>query len=230
MERLKLHTPRIGMRTIKTIISATLIAIIYSFFDRNACFACIGAVFGMGNAFRGGLQSGGNRFLGTLIGGLVSIPFYFLYHSDSWRIPVWLYLSFGLLLLITICQSLRAWGSVQPGSVVFFVVIYTIGEAVHLDYVIARIIDTGIGVLLSLCINHFFPSPLDLEAREKAKLERAEKIARMEREKTDAYMISYDDLIDDRDFPDEESVVKTAQHRHAHAAAPVSQGNDHPET
>ena len=70
--------PKVGMRTVKTVISATLIAIIYGLINDytpltvNPCFACIGAVFGMGNVWKGGLQSGGNRFIGTLIGGIAT--------------------------------------------------------------------------------------------------------------------------------------------------------------
>ncbi len=154
---------------VKTIISATLIAIIYSFFDRSACFACIGAVFGMGNRFDGGLKAGGNRFIGTLIGGLVSLPFYLLYHEYSTIIPQWIYLSVGLLLLMYICQLTRAYGGVQPGAVVFFVVIYTVADPTHFSYVFARILDTGIGVAFSLLISWFFPSPTDeMERKEQA--------------------------------------------------------------
>lgn len=167
----KATLPPVGGRTIKTIISATIIAIVYSFFDRSACFACIGAVFGMGNRFNGGLTAGGNRFVGTLIGGLVSLPFYLLYHEFSTTIPQWLYLSAGLLLLMYICQLIHAYGGVQPGAVVFFVVIYTVSEPAHFAYVFARILDTGIGVAFSLLLSWVFPSPLDAREREMKALE-----------------------------------------------------------
>lgn len=167
----KINLPPVGGRTIKTIVSATLVAIIYSFLDRSACFACIGAVFGMGNRFRGGLQNGGNRFIGTLIGGLVSLPFYLLYHEYSMFVPQWLYLSLGLLLLMYICQITHAYGGVQPGAVVFFVVIYTVADPAHFSYVFARILDTGIGVVVSCVISWFFPSPLDMRERQLRELE-----------------------------------------------------------
>ena len=65
----KRRLPPVGFRTIKTIISATLIAIIYSFFDRSACFACIGAVFGMGNRFNGGLTASAAGICGAMVFG-----------------------------------------------------------------------------------------------------------------------------------------------------------------
>ena len=38
----------IGMRNVKTALTATLCALLYFPFGRNPTFACIGAVFGMG--------------------------------------------------------------------------------------------------------------------------------------------------------------------------------------
>jgi len=39
----------IGMRNFKTALAATLCALVYFPFHRNPTFACIGAIFGMGN-------------------------------------------------------------------------------------------------------------------------------------------------------------------------------------
>lgn len=151
--------PRVGARMIKTIIAATLVAVIYGFTGRNACFACIGAVYGMGNVFRGGLQSGGNRFIGTLIGGIFAIPFYWLVNLSPWQIPRWIYLAVGLFFVLYVSAMFGAHGAIQPGTVVFVVVIYTVAESRFVTYTIARIIDTGIGVLVSLAISKLFPSP-----------------------------------------------------------------------
>ena len=158
-----LHFQRVGGRTIKTIISATLIAIVYGLIDRNPCFACIGAVFGMGNVFAGGLQSGGNRFLGTLIGGLFAIPFYWLMYFSGFPIPQWVWYMIGLFFVLYFSQVFGASGAIQPGTVVFFVVLATVSTDRYISYTIARIIDTGIGVLLSLLINWIFPSPLEVK-------------------------------------------------------------------
>lgn len=151
--------PKVGARMVKTIISATLVAFVYGWMGRNACFACIGAVYGMGNAFRGGLQSGGNRFIGTLIGGVFAIPFYWLINLSPLHIPRSLYLAVGLFLVLYASAMFGAHGAIQPGTVVFFVVIYTVTESRFVAYTIARIIDTGIGVLVSLAISRLFPAP-----------------------------------------------------------------------
>ena len=153
--------PKIGGRTFKTLMSVTLIAMIYSLIDRNACFACIGAVFGLGSTLKGGIKAGGNRFIGTFAGGMVALPFYWLYHNTSFYFPEWAYLPIGIFLLIYLSQVLNIQGGIQPGAVIFFVTIYTVAESTYISYVIARIIDTGIGVAFSLLINHLWPSPYE---------------------------------------------------------------------
>ncbi|MBR4991608.1 MAG: FUSC family protein [Clostridia bacterium] len=158
---------KVGMRTIKTVISATLVAIVYGLINDytpltvNPCFACIGAVFGMGNVWRGGLQSGGNRFVGTLIGGLVVIPVYWLTHLSGFPVPEWIWVAVGLFLVLIAHQIFGAHGAIQPGAVVFFVVLDTVIPERYISYTIARIIDTGIGVAVSLAINKIWPSPLE---------------------------------------------------------------------
>ena len=157
-------SPKIGGRTFKTLVSLTIIALVYAMLGRNACFACIGAVFGMGNTIKGGISSRGNRFIGTLVGGLIALPFYWLYHCTSAGLFSWVYLPFGIFLLIYICQVFNIQGGIQPGSVVFFVTLYTIPESTYVSYVIARIIDTGVGVAFSLLINCIWPSPHETPA------------------------------------------------------------------
>ena len=166
--------PKVGMRTIKTVISATLVAFVYGLINDytplsvNPCFACIGAVFGMGNVWKGGLQSGGNRFVGTLIGGLLVIPVYWVTHLSGLPVPEWIAVAIGLFLVLYAHQMFFANGAIQPGSVVFFVVLYTVIPERYISYTIARIIDTGIGVLVSLIINHIWPSPLEAKKEEPA--------------------------------------------------------------
>lgn len=169
-----LHFQKVGGRTVKTVISATLVAIVYGLLNRNPCFACIGAVYGMGNVFSGGLQSGGNRFLGTVIGGLFAIPFYWLVYFSSLPIPRWFWLMIGLFLVLYVSQIFGATGAIQPGTVVFFVVIATVSTDRFVSYTIARIIDTGIGVLVSLVISMLFPSPLEVRELDRKAAEAVE--------------------------------------------------------
>lgn len=153
--------PKIGSRIVKTLLSVSLILALYAMADRNACFACIGAVFGMGNVWRGGLVSGGNRFVGTAIGGVIAVAFYSLYQNRVFGIPGQVYLVIGLFLVLYVSQLLGAHGSIQPGTVVLFVVILTVSPDRYITYTLARVIDTGIGVAMSLLLNKIWPTPQD---------------------------------------------------------------------
>lgn len=149
--------PRVGRRTMKTVLVATMVSIIYGILGRNPCFACIGAVFGMGEFFHEGVKHGGNRFVGTLIGGVLAIPFYWLIHLSGLPIPKWAWIAVGLFLVLYVSQMVDAHGAIHPGAVVFFVVIETVIPERYISYTMARILDTGIGVLVALAVNFLFP-------------------------------------------------------------------------
>lgn len=166
----KLRLPPIGLRMVKTMLSAAIVLILYGILDRNACFACIGAVYGMGSVLREGRHSGGNRFIGTFVGGLIALPFYLLYHNETWGVPGWVWMTLGLFCVLYTSQLLGVNGSIQPGTVVFYVVILTVPQSRYLTYTLARIIDTGVGVALSLAISYFWPSERDRAARLKSEI------------------------------------------------------------
>ncbi|MEG0275764.1 MAG: aromatic acid exporter family protein [Coprobacillus sp.] len=144
----------IGLRNIKTAISATLCVVIYQCIDRNPTFACIGAVFGMDNSVPSSLKTGGNRLVGTIIGGLIGMLFY----SMSLKLPhnfitQILLIFVGISFLIYMSQLLKCSNAIQAGSVVFFIVMLNTPEDQYLIYAINRIIDTAVGVIMSIVIN-----------------------------------------------------------------------------
>lgn len=149
---MEIHFPRVGMRLIKTCVSCLIVALIYKYLlnDRNPCFACIGAVYGLGYQFTDGFKNGFNRFIGTLIGGLLVIPFYWLYVHTPFGIPDAVYLILGLFCVIYLHLIVGAGSAIQPGTVVYFVVMFTQPATGYISYTIARIIDTGVGAIVSL--------------------------------------------------------------------------------
>ena len=162
----RLHKPPIGKRVYKTCISALIVALFYHYVlgGRNPCFACIGAVYGMGSSFKEGFQNGFNRFVGTLLGGLLVIPFYALclYGPEviPW-IPAEFYMVTGLFCVMALTLAFGATSAIQPGTVVYFVVMYTQPENSYVSYTIARIIDTGVGAVVSLVFSSLFRSAAD---------------------------------------------------------------------
>lgn len=161
----KFKLPKVGLRVVKTCISCLIVAVIYEYVlgGRNPCFACIGAVYGMGNDFKNGVQHGFNRFVGTLLGGLLVIPFYWLYTHTPFGISDTVYLILGLFCVIYLHLLCGAHSAIQPGTVVYFVVMFTQPATGYVSYTIARIIDTGVGAIVSWIISATHRSSSDKE-------------------------------------------------------------------
>jgi len=150
----------IGQRNIKTAAAATLCALLYYLVDKNPTFACIGAIFGVGSDMGNSRLNGGNRFFGTVIGGLLGMLLfrvYIAFYPEAGHHPLLLLLVFiGVVLLIITCQLFRWPGGVQPGGVVLCIILFNTPVDTYISYSINRMIDTGIGVLIALLINWIF--------------------------------------------------------------------------
>ena len=151
----------IGMRNVKTAIAATLCAVVYFLIDRNPAFACIGAIFGMGADMPGSRLSGGNRFFGTVIGGVLGIAlfrFHLIFYPQGGYTGLLLALLFvGVIALVLISTGFKWAGAIQPGGVVLCIILFSTPVETYLSYSINRIVDTGIGVLVALAVNWLFP-------------------------------------------------------------------------
>lgn len=156
-------SPRLTERMWRTALVVLITSIIYEYplEGRNPCFALIGAVYGVGSQFEEGFHNGINRVIGTLVGGLLVIPFYKLYTGQPFGIPGWVWLVAGVCLVLWCNFALGADSAIQPGIVIYFVVMFTVGKERVLLYTIARILDTGFGVLLTLLLYVLYPSKYD---------------------------------------------------------------------
>ena len=156
-----LINPRIGMRNIKTALTAALCAVVYYFIGRSPAFACIGAIFGMGTDLEDGYKNGGgNRLWGTLIGGVLGIALFRLYlvfvPDGHHTLLLALFTFIGTVVLIWVCT--RFWtGGVQPGGVVLCIILFNTPVDTYVAYAINRIIDTSVGVLAALLVCWLFP-------------------------------------------------------------------------
>lgn len=154
--------PKVGLRNLKTALSATLCALLYALTGRNPTFACIGAIFGMGSDLGDSWKNGGNRLIGTVIGGFLGMGLFWVYThlpgsasaEHFWLLPL---LFVGVVILI-VCAQLFHWpGAVQPGGVVLCIILFNTPTDTYVAYALNRMIDTGIGVLVSLGINLLLP-------------------------------------------------------------------------
>ncbi|MBQ8813182.1 MAG: FUSC family protein [Lachnospiraceae bacterium] len=150
----------IGQRNVKTAVAASLCALLYYLVNKNPTFACIGAIFGLGSDMDNSRLNGGNRFYGTVIGGLLGMllfRIYIIFYPEAGHHPLILLLLFiGVVLLIIACQLFRWPGGVQPGGVVLCIILFNTPVDTYISYSINRMIDTGVGVAIALLINWIF--------------------------------------------------------------------------
>lgn len=151
---------RVGQQNIKTAIATTLVALVYLLVGRNPTFACIGAIFGTGTSMGNSKLNGGNRFFGTLIGGVLGMllfRLYMVFYPDGNARPLMLLFVFvGVVLLVLISRIFWV-GAVQPGGVVLCILLYNTPVDRYISYSVNRIIDTGIGVLIALVVSWLLP-------------------------------------------------------------------------
>jgi len=151
----------IGMRNFKTALAATLCALVYFPFHRNPTFACIGAIFGMGNDMGHSWLNGGNRLFGTIIGGFLGMllfRLYIIFCPDGGTQPMLFpFLFAGVVLLILISQMFKWPGAIQPGGVVLCIILFNTPVDTYIAYSLNRMLDTGIGVIMAWLVNYLLP-------------------------------------------------------------------------
>ena len=167
LTEIKNRIPKIGKRNLKTSLAAAICALIYAFFPtRSPAFACIGAIFGMGSDLQNSKLNGGNRFFGTIIGGLLGIVlfrFYLIFYPEGGHRWLLIPLTFvGTMILIVLCQMFWV-GGVQPGGVVLCIVLFNTPVDTYVSYALNRMFDTGVGVLVAFIVNGIFSGWFKLE-------------------------------------------------------------------
>lgn len=158
--------PKIGMRNLKTAIAATLCALIYAIVDRNPTFACMSAVFAMNTNLKSSFKTGGNRLFGTIIGGFTGMLFFYLFKQCPLLFPCSklfsesIFLFTGIIVMILISQFFGVNDSIPSGSVVFYIVMLLTPDQDYITYPLNRMLDTGIGVMMSILVNIALPREL----------------------------------------------------------------------
>ncbi len=158
----QIHIPKIpgfGQRGVKTAAATMLCALLYALIDRNPTFACIGVIFGMGANLKDSILNGGNRLIGTIIGGCLGMGLFTIYlygfgaSNEVLLLPL---LFIGTLLLVSASLIFKWPGAVQPGGVVLCIILYNTPVDVYIPYSLNRMVDTGIGVVFAILVNIIF--------------------------------------------------------------------------
>ncbi|WMJ22292.1 aromatic acid exporter family protein [Paludicola sp. MB14-C6] len=149
-----------GLRAVKTTIVVFLCLLIQIIFKReNAFYATIAAVVCLQSTYVETFKSGKNRLVGTVIGGFfgyIVIEFCMMipYYHEYW---IMLIVPAGIFLLIYICNVLDRKASVAICCIVFLSITANSSRDITnaLTYVIDRVLDTSIGIILAMVVNRF---------------------------------------------------------------------------
>lgn len=151
--------PGLGQRSLKTALATAMLALLYLPFGENPTFACIGVIFGMGNSIEDSKKNGGNRLIGTIIGGLLGIGIFWverlIFPNGNYYLKVIL-IFFGVILLVWSSVAFKWPGAVQPGGVVLCIILFNTPADHVTYYAFGRMVDTAIGVIFAIAVNELF--------------------------------------------------------------------------
>lgn len=149
--------PKIGMRSIKTVI-ATLLAIMVSnvlgfdtpFYATWTAFLCIQS------SLIESSEMAVKRSIGTLIGGIFSLIYLVFMPEDIYILP------FGMLAIIYFCNLIEKSELINIACVVFLVISFRVNTVQNFDsatYVVNRIFQTFIGIAIAILVNYYIKPP-----------------------------------------------------------------------
>lgn len=144
---------KIGLRTLKTGIAVGLSMYISSLFNlKSPIFVGIGAIMAMQSSVSASFIEGKNRMLGTFVGALTGLFFsYFLPQN-------YLFLGIGIIVVIYI-HNLFGWNKSLTLSAIVFLAIFLNNQDARIPYATNRLLDTFIGVTVSVLVNYFIAAP-----------------------------------------------------------------------
>ena len=153
----------IGFRTIKTVIAVFVCLLIKLIFQRETVlYAAIAAVICMQQTPKKSISTGIHRFNGTIIGAIIGfivlklVPYIPSYYTFSYVLII----PIGMLASMYVCTLIKQNSSIAICCIVFLSIVTNFGrDIVNTEtYVIIRIIDTTIGIVVATIINkYFFP-------------------------------------------------------------------------
>lgn len=155
---------KLGLRAFKSAISVFLCLLIAIVFNRpQPLLASIAAIICMQPTYGQTYKMGLHRLVGTSIGGIIGlivlmfVKFFpckeFLQYVNLLLAPI------CILLVIYTCNVVEQKSSVEIGCIVVLSVLIEWSDSAYSNtfmYVINRVIDTSIGIIIAMIVNKFF--------------------------------------------------------------------------
>lgn len=154
------------MRTLKTAIAIVVCLLLYYAGEylgitnsSDAFLACVAAIISMRDTVEKSTSSGISRLAGTFIGAFLGLVYSFIGLGFQHFLLNILVIAVGIVILIMLCTYFQLHDSIVIGCVVFLVIALQQTDAPPLEHCIRRFIDTGMGIFISVLINHFIHNP-----------------------------------------------------------------------
>lgn len=159
-----MNFPRIGMRNIKTSTSVFLCLLFFEFLNRdNAVHACIAAIICMQNTIDDSFKKGLDRIIGTIIGGIVGAMVLFFIETYGHEQLLLFIIPLGIMILIEICVFLKLNQSIIICCVVYLSILITKQhEGGYIFYTFNRVVDTTLGIVITIFVNKYMNIPEEL--------------------------------------------------------------------
>lgn len=142
------------MRTLKTAISVFICILVTRLLGIEYPFySCIAAVISMQGSVSSSFHAGKNRMLGTFVGAVTGLVFAIIAPGNIFLIGI------GIIIVISICSHLKWNKSVGISCIVFLAIMTNLNGKVPFVYSSSRLIETFIGIVISVAVNYALCPP-----------------------------------------------------------------------
>lgn len=156
------NLPAIGMRNIKTVLAVFICVVVFAIMgpEFNPLVAAIAAVITMGPSIENSIETGWNRILGTLFGGVGGMLGIFIARLIPYQYAYVFIIPLGIMGLIYLCNNINKSGAIVITCVVFLILMTTYPQDTG-TYMLAllRLLETVFGIVVAFLINRFIKLP-----------------------------------------------------------------------
>ncbi|MBK0347059.1 FUSC family protein [Aerococcaceae bacterium zg-ZJ1578] len=160
---------KIGWRTIKTVVAVMITLLLYEWLHRQpAALAALACVFTLRNDVPTSIKFGRFRVFGNSVGATIAglvVQLELLLGIGNNYIHIFT-VSFGVMLIIVVCNQFNHSQSIVNASATYFVVLLTISHHDLIWYTVNRVLDAFIGATIAVTVNRLLPGPFDNETSE----------------------------------------------------------------
>lgn len=143
-----------GLRNIKTAIAVLICLVVLTLLKSDRYFyACIAAVISMQSSVYDSFVTGRNRMIGTTIGAVTGITLAYMGQNNI------LLTTLGIIIVIYLCNIFGFKKSVAIACIVFLAIMTNLDDMTPLLYGTKRLLETFLGIIVSVLVNFFIFPP-----------------------------------------------------------------------